>query len=137
MGVPVVDPLFEVGLLLGVELFGAPRHDVGVTGDNISHVEVVYSVCQQRAAQLGAAIRLVSKLGEAAILDHVVAHQVWGVLSETSSDLIKGIVRQRAAKLFRESSQDLPVVSCEAWSSACYSSCLNAAVQVDKSAHFL
>lgn len=104
MGVPVVDPLFEVGLLLGVELFGAPRHDMAVTGDSISHVEVVNSVCQQRAAQLSATFRLVSKPGEATVLDRVVAHKMRCILSETSADFIKRIVRQRAAKLFRESS---------------------------------
>ena len=45
--VPGVDPLLEVVLFGGVQLAGAARHDVGVAGDGVSHVEVVHSVGQQ------------------------------------------------------------------------------------------
>jgi len=106
MGEPGVDPLLEVCvfMLFWVQFTRATSHNVAVARYGVSHVEVVNSVCQQRAAQLSATFRLVSKPGEATVLDRVVAHKMRCILSETSADFIKRIVRQRAAKLFRESS---------------------------------
>jgi len=56
-------PLLKVILLKGIQLTGASGHDVRITGDAVSHVEVVNGVSEQALVKLSVVnSRLVSKL---------------------------------------------------------------------------
>ena len=72
MSDPRVDPLLEVGLLLWVKLTSAPGHDVAISRDGVSHVEVVDGISEKRFAQLRPATALMSQLFEAVWLKHII-----------------------------------------------------------------
>ena len=95
----------EVVLLSRVEFLGASGHDLTVSRNDVSLVEVVNVVSQRGLIELGVlGVELESEMLEAGVLNNIELDKVRGKFSDSSSDLIKGVVREWSSKLLRESS---------------------------------
>ena len=81
MSDPGVDPLLEVCLLVRVQLTSAACHDVTVTRDGISHVEIVNGICQDSIADLSVTTIGEGDSVERARFDVIVSDQVWSDFS--------------------------------------------------------
>lgn len=138
MSQPGLHVLLEVEFLERVELTSATSHHVRVSRDRVSHVEVVNVLDEGGAVHLGVTcVDLVGKLLEARSFDHIEAEEMRAELGKTSTELINGIVRQRAAKLLGDSTHDHPVILREARAGKGSASSLRTAISVDKSANLL
>lgn len=107
--------LLEVELLQWVELTAASGHDMTVSGDGVSHVEVVNVFDKGGSVNVGVAIWSVGKLFKSRAFNDVVLNEMWSQLGKSGSQFVEGVIWQRSSKLLRESSQDHPVVLGEAW----------------------
>ena len=64
MSEPGVVPLLKVLLLQWVELTGASCHNMGISADSVSHVEIVYGVSQQAVVDLSLTVSSMGKFFE-------------------------------------------------------------------------
>jgi hypothetical protein len=122
----------KVELLSGVQLLGAPCHDLTVSGNDIGLIEVVGVVSQRSVVEFGVLwVELESKMLKARVLNDVKLDQMRGKLSNSGSYLIKRVVGERSAELFWECSQNHPVLSSEAWRRLSWSSLLRSSISVN------
>lgn len=87
-----------------------------VSGNGVGHVEVAHVLNQVSAVEVCFTVWFVSLVLETRRLDEVVLNQVGSKLGNSCSKFLYGVVRKWRTKLFRESTNNLPVVLGKAWS---------------------